>query len=249
MGMLCCLITGASGQTLPSQAASPSAETDSTLLQDFQDEQQALARSYSALRNPSPTQIQTWQQNNAARLQAQQQRARQLADDSALEPMPLSPGPNIPPNASPTLRDFLTTRSELAGNNAKIHNQLLNALPQEVTEDQIEEMRKNEALLISRQNEGTLQLQARRAQQLAEETARQQVPLPPPLVIPPGSTPQTQAFLTLRDQLLREQIQLHNQNTKATSSVGEAALRQWQERNAARFQQLQQLAISLSSID
>jgi hypothetical protein len=87
-----------------------------------------------------------------------------------------------------------------------------------------------------------LKLQAQRAQTLANESARQPLPVPPPLSIPPGSSPQMAAFLTFRDQLIREQITFSNQYVTATPDVRHAAVVQWMQQNASRFQQVQALA-------
>ena len=170
-----------------------------------------------------------------------------MAADSALEPQPLPGPPNIPANASSTAKDFLTTRAALANARAQIHNQLLNALPMEVSDVQISQMQQSEGQLFQQQQGANLQLQAQRAQTLANESARQPMPVPPPLSIPPGSSPQMVAFLTARDQLMRDQITFSNQYVAATPAVREAAMEQWTQQNASRVQQVQALAQTLST--
>jgi hypothetical protein len=118
----------------------------------------------------------------------------------------------------------------MANARAQIHNQLLNALPLEVNDAQISQMQQSEVQLFQQQQGANVQLQAQRAQTLANESAQQPLPVPPPLVIPPGSTPQMVAFLTLRDQLMRWQIQLQNQYVTAAPAVRDVALQQWQQR-------------------
>jgi hypothetical protein len=238
----------------PTQQAAPSSATlevsqAQATLQAFQQEQQVLAQSFSAMLtlNPTPQQMEAWQQQNAAALANQQQLALDMADESALEPMPVMTQPNIPADASPTLQAFLTTQAALVNAGAQIHNQLLNALPLDVSEEQISQMQQSEDQLFQQQQGATIQLQAQQAQALANESARQPLPVPPPLVIAPGSTSQLAAFLTLRDQLMRAQIQLQNQYVTADPSVRDAALQQWRQQNDALFQQLQQLAQNLSA--
>ena len=201
----------------------------------------ALAKSGAA-----PSQLQAWREKNAARLAAQQQRAQDLAATAALQPQPVVDQPNIPPGASPTLKDFLTTQAVLAKARAQIHNQLLDSLPEEVSDAQLDQMQQSEATLFRQQHAADLQLQQQRAQALAEESARQPMPVPPPLVIPPGTSQQLTAFLTAKDQLMRDQISFSNQYTSATPQVRSAALQQWREQNAGRFQQVQALAQGLS---
>lgn len=250
MGVLFYLVTiaGVSGQIATSSQPVQQASPNQITLQAFQTEQQTLAKSFNALLTLSPTQqqLQAWQQQNAIALANQQQLALNMAAESALEPQPLPGAPNIPANASSTLRDLLTTQAALANARAQIHNQLLNALPLEVSDAQLSQMQQSEEQLFQQQQGANLQLQAQRAQILANESAQQPMPIPPPLSIPPGSNPQMTAFLTAWDQLMRDQITFSNQYVTATSAVRDAALQQWQKQSATRFQQLQQLGQNLS---
>jgi hypothetical protein len=226
------------------------ASSAQTTLQLFQSEQQALAQSFNALLtlNPSPDQLQAWQQHNATALANQQQLALNLAADSALEPQPPVGPPNIPAGASSTMTAFQTTQAALASARAQIHNQLLNTLPAGVTDAQISQMQQSEEQLFQQQQGANLQLQSQRAQTLAAESASQPTPLPPPLVVPAGVSASMAAFLTARDQLMRDQITLTNQYVTATAAVRDAALQQWMQQNAGRFQQMQQLAQNLSPV-
>ncbi|MDD5198835.1 MAG: hypothetical protein PHC88_03450 [Terrimicrobiaceae bacterium] len=229
---------------MPTPAPAPSR---SSALETFQREQQALAVELSALlaKGATSQQLEAWRARNAARFAAQQQRARDMADASALEPMAAVAQPNIPADASPTLRDFLTRQTALANARAQIHNQLLNALPMEVTEAQLREMQQKEAQLFAQQHAGELKAQSQRAQALGEESARIPLPAPGPTEIPQNATPQLQAFLTQRNQLARERIALWNQTLAADPTTRDSALQQWCRQNAARVQQLQSLARSI----
>lgn len=209
----------------------------------------ALMQEEAALvaKGATPAQIEAWHQQNAARFAVQQQRAQDMAAQSSLEPMSAPGGPNIPANASQTLKDFLSTQVVLANARAQIHNQLLDAMPLDVTAEQISQMEQQARQLFEQQYGAQLQQQAQRAQTLAKESAPVAMPMPPPLQIPANATPQLAAYLTACDQLMREEIQVRNQHANAASSVTQAAVQQWRQQNAARFQQLQQLAQNLST--
>jgi hypothetical protein len=55
-----------------------------------------------------------------------------------------------------------------------------------------------------------------------------------------------QQFLTLRDQLMRGEVQTHNQNLSLSFSDRAKALQQWRGQNADRFQKLRSLAQTLT---
>jgi hypothetical protein len=236
-----------SQQASPAPVTSPVSQNQATL-QAYQQEQQALAQSLNALlaQNPTQQQLQAWHQQNAAQLQAQQQQAMAMAAASALQPMPVNVQPNIPPNASQALKDLLTTQAALANGRAQIHNQLVQAMSPTASNAQVSQMQQSEEQLFEQQQATNLQAQAQQAQTLADESAQQPVPLPPPLVIPAGTTQPMAAFLTARDQLMRAQITFSNQYVTATPAVRAAAMQQWMQQNAGQFQQVQALAQNLS---
>ena len=235
-----------SAQTVQSTASASSTGSTpvSSQLQTFQVEQQALAGEVRNLiaQGATSDQIQAWRQQNASLVAAQQQAAVELGAEAAVEPKEMPPVPVIPVSASPTLVAFLTTQRALVQAQVQIHNQLLNALPDEVSLAQIGQMQQSEGQQLQQQHASDLQAQQRRAQTLTDEAAQQPLPVPPPLVMPPGASANLSALLTLRDQLMRARVALWNQNLGATAEAQDAALEQWQEQNAARFQQMQQLA-------
>jgi len=240
-------------QPQPSQQAASSTPTqqvsqNQALQNNFLQARQALLNSEIAqiTNGATPAQLDAWFQQNAPQFAALQQHVQAVARASALQPMPTNRQPNIPANASQTLKDFLTTRAALANALAQIHNQLLQSMPANASADQVSQMQQNEMQTFEQQHAGDLQLQAQRAQVMASQSANQPVPVPPPLSIPAQATPQMAAFLTTRDQLMREQIQLQNQYLSATPAVREAAMQQWLQQNASRFQQLQQQAQALA---
>jgi hypothetical protein len=253
-------LTGVSGQVVgssqssqsvaPSTPAQPISQTQSTL-QAFQQEQQALFQERQALidQEATPEQLAAWQQQNSARFAAQQQLAQKMATASALQLMPTDMQPSIPPNASPTLRAFLTAQANQANARAQIHNQLLQTLPANASAAQVGQMQQQEMQLVHQQHAANSQLQAQRAETLASESAQTPLPALPPLQVPPNATPQLAAYLTQRYQLMQSQVQLSNQYASATPAVRQAALSQWQQQNAAAIQQMQQQAQALSNAD
>jgi hypothetical protein len=223
---------------------------DQATIQAFQQEQATLAQEEQALAAQGATdqQLETWQQQNAAQFTAQQQRLDAIGVASAMRQMPVS-DPVIPANASQTLKDFLTTQATLANARAQIHNQIvqqITASGQSPTLVQISQMEQQQLQLFQQQHAADLQLQVQRAQALANASAQTVMPVPGPTVIPPNATPQLVAYLTARDQLARDQIQLRNQYVNADPATQQAAMQQWQQQNAIRFQQLQQQAQNLS---
>lgn len=231
--------SSAFGQSNVSSAAT-TPSTASPLLLQFQQAQQTLGQQLSQFMGQgttTPAQLKQWVNQNQALIQAQQSRAIQLGVASAAQPYPYVTSVEIPENASPDLEDFLTTQASLVNNRALIHNQLL----QQGTISSA-----TENTLFQQQNGAALQAQAQRAQVIAAEADQQALPMPPPLTLPPNTAPAMQAFLTLRDQLMREEIQVHNQNLQADASTRQAALLAWIQSNQSRLQHLQALAQNLN---
>jgi hypothetical protein len=194
-------------------------------------------------------QLAAWRQQNAALFAAQQQRTEAISAATALQPMPTNRQPIIPANASQTLTDFLTAQAMLANARAQIHNQIvqqITASGQSVTSVQISQMAQQEMQLFQQQHAADLQLQAQRLQTLANESAQTPLPTPPPLLLSPNVSPQLQALLTTKYQLMQERMQLQNQYANAAPSVQQAAMQQWQQLNAGTIRQLQQQAQNLS---
>jgi hypothetical protein len=191
-------------------------------------------------------QLAAWRQQNAARFDAQQQRLQAMATASALQPLPVNMQPNIPVNASQTLKDFLTTQASLANAHAQIHNQLVQSMPSTASAAQVSQMQEQEGQMFQQQYSGDLQVQAQRAQILANESAQTPLPIPGPTVIPPNVTSQMATFLTERDQLMREQAQIWNQYATADPTVRQAAMQQWRQQNASLIQQFQQQVQNLA---
>jgi len=240
------LVKTSFGQTAVVSQPAPT-QAPSATLQAYQQQQQALAQSFSALmaQGATPQQMAAWQQQNAAALAAQQQQAQAMGMASALQPRELISQPPVPPNASQTVKDYLAAQVTLNNAKAQIHNQLIQSVAgQSLTSDQLTQLQQQETQLFQQQYGQQLQQQAQRAQTLANESAQTPLPVPGPTVVPPNATPQLAAYLALRDQLMQARVQVWNQYVNADPSVRDAAMQQWQQQNAAQFQQLQQLAQS-----
>jgi hypothetical protein len=237
------------------QVASPTtaqqASQNQATEQAFQNEQRTLARQQLALvaGGATPQQIKAWNRQNAAQFAQQQQRVQAMATASALQLRPTNRQPRIPPDASPTLKAFLTTQAALANAQAQIHNQLVRqatASGQGLTSAQVGKMEQQEEQLFRQQNAALLNLQAQRSQALANAPVPVMRSSSAPLVIPPNATPQMAAFLTTRHQIRQELVQISNQYANATPAVRAAAMQNWYRQNAAQFAQLRQQAQSLS---
>ena len=247
-------IAGVLAQATTSSQASSSATTqqvsqNQALLQAYQEEQKVLIQEKRSLVASGATQEQlaAWRQQNDAQFAAQLQRAQAMATISALQPMATNRRANIPANASPALRDFLTSKTALGNARAQIHNQFVQqAAGSSLTYAQLGNIEQQESELFQQQNAALLTLQAQRSLTLTNESTQTAQPVPPPVVIAPNTTPQMAAFLTVRNQLMRERVQLWNQYVNAAPSVREAVLQQWRQQNAGRIQQLQQLAQNLA---
>ena len=72
-------------------------------------------------------------------------------------------------------------------------------------------------------------------------------PVPGLAAIPPNATPQLQAYLTARNALVEARAQLWNQYLTADPATRQAAMQQWRQQNAARLEQLGELAQDLSN--
>ncbi|HUB67599.1 MAG TPA: hypothetical protein VL981_08950 [Candidatus Methylacidiphilales bacterium] len=182
-----------------------------------------------------------WQGGRAAHLEMAAQIARQMNSPPGNfgrfggPPMPFMPRQiHIPPNASPEMKEFLQNQQTLQQKMAQLRSQN-NGVP---APQLFAQFRQENADLLKRQSE--------LSQAIAKQRAQNPLPLPPPLQIPPNASPQLQAYLTARDQLMRDQMAFMNQHRADDSMTRQAAMQQWRQQNAPRFQQLQQLAQAAS---
>jgi len=146
-------------------------------------------------------------------------------------------GPNLPANASPEMKEFMANRATLMQKMAQLRQQ--NPSTNGVPDPKIfAQFQQENATLLQRQKE--------LSQVISEQQAKNPIPTPPPLQIPSNATPQAAAYLTARDQLMRDQIAFMNQHRTDDPAARQAAMQQWRQQNAPRFQQLQQDAQALA---
>jgi hypothetical protein len=152
-------------------------------------------------------------------------------------PLPENSQAVIPLGSSPEMAEFIQNRTTLMNNFAQCHNQLLKTNPSATAEDQEKLFQQQNAALLLRQSQLT--------QLVAQQQAQKPLPLPPPLQLPPDSSPQLKAYLIARDKLMRDQIETMNKYRTADPKARQDAMLQWQKQNAARLQELRQLAQAL----
>jgi len=100
--------------------------------------------------------------------------------------------------------------------------------------------------LFQQQNFYLLKRQNELSQIISQQQARNPLPAPPPLQVPPDASPQLRAFLTAHDQLVRDQVAFSNQHRNDSPAKRQAALQKWQQDNAPRFKQLEQEAQAMA---
>ena len=140
---------------------------------------------------------------------------------------------NLPANATPEMKEFLENRTTLM--------QKMDELRQANPTDAQGVMQQ-----FREQNKALLDRQQQLAQIISQQQAKNPLPEPPPLQIPPNASPQMKTYLTARDQLMRDQIAFMNQHRTDDPAARQAAMQQWRQQNAARFQRLQQQSQTLA---
>jgi len=146
----------------------------------------------------------------------------------------LPPGSNLPANATPEMKEFMENRAALMQKMAALRQANPNGGPEVMQQ-------------FREQNKDLLAKQQQLAQAIGQEQAKNPLPEPPPLQIPPNASPQMQTYLKARDQLMRDQVAFMNQHRTDEPAARQAAMQQWRQQNAARFQQIQQQAQGLAS--
>jgi len=146
--------------------------------------------------------------------------------------------PTLPPNATPEMKEFYQNRTTLMEKMAELRKQNPNNTNGPPDQSIIAQFQQENAALLARQRE--------LAQVIGQQQAKNPMPEPPPLQIPPNASPQMKDYLTARDQLMRDQIAFMNQHRTDESSARQAAMEQWRQQNTARFQQLQQQSQALA---
>jgi len=150
---------------------------------------------------------------------------------------PFMPQANIPANATPEMKEFVQNRATLMEKMTRLRQQNpgTNGAPDPKL---FVRFQQDNADLLKRQKE--------LSQIISQQQARNPIPTPPPLQLPPNASPQLKEYLTARDQLTRDQIAFMNQHRTDDPATRQTAMQQWRQQNTARIQQLQQEAQALS---
>lgn len=148
----------------------------SAALESFANARRALLQQRQALvaQGASQEELAAWQQQNAAQFVLLQQQAQALGAGLYLQTHVPKLLPSIPAGASQTLTDFMTTRAALLKGRAQIHNQLVHqalAAGQATTVADVQQLEQQEMRAYQQTYGATLELQAQRAQVLANEAS------------------------------------------------------------------------------
>lgn len=145
----------------------------------------------------------------------------------------------LPANATPEMKEFLQNRQTLMEKMAELRQQNPNGAPNANTFAQFQQQN---AALLQRQH----QLMGIISQQQGQNGAGGPIMgVPGQTSVPANASPQLKAFLTDRNQLMQDQTAFLSQHQNDDPQVRQAAMQQWRQQNAARFQQLQQEALAL----
>ena len=142
---------------------------------------------------------------------------------------------SFPADASSEMKEFLQNRAILIQKSAELRRSNPNGPPDA---QKLAQYERDNAALFQRQKE--------LSQILSQQQATSLPTTPAPLQMPLNASPQLQAYLTARDQLMRDQIAFINLHRTDDPATRQAAMREWREQNATRFQQLQQEAQALT---
>lgn len=242
------LVTTAFGQTTDSASTdtSTAAPAPSATFVTFQQEQTALNEELDALvaQGATQDQIDAWQQQNAARFQAQVERAQEMSADAAKQPMTYVTEVAIPDGASQELVDLLVTGANLYNSFVEIHNELISDPTASTTDP--DTLAQTEVTLFQQQNGADLADQAGQVKVVTSQEAKKPLPVPQPFTVPAGTDAELAAFLTIKNQIERQDILLHNQYCAGATARVDAAILQWQNQHPALFQQMTQMAQDLA---
>lgn len=218
----------------PAQNTGPSTPVTTSALQIYQQEQLSLAQSLHALvaQGATSQQIRAWQIQNNSRLRAQRERAVVMGTASASHPLPFITEITIPAGTPLQMEQILRNRATLANNFAQIHNQNLGTNSAGGTTDLSQ---------FQQQNGELIQSQAAQIHSFQPNLAP--LSISRPLTFPANVTPPMRAYLTLRDQLIKEQMASWNKSPTLDANARGAAMLQWQQAHAADLKKLQQLAL------
>jgi len=141
----------------------------------------------------------------------------------------------VPAKATPEMKEFEQISAVLAEKMRQWHSQ--NGSDIGKAQD-FAQFRKQNADLLKRQSQ--------LGQIIAQQQAKNPLPLPPPLSIPANAPPEMKAYLTKRDQLMRDQVAFINEHRADLPAQRQAAMQQWRQQNGARFLEIQKQAQAIA---
>ena len=142
---------------------------------------------------------------------------------------PIAPGMRPTPNASAEMKEFMANRATLAQRMADLRRSTPNGAADPKLFAQFQ---KENAALLQRQRELSQALPQQQGQHLPGVV--------PEMPIPATASPEMKAYLTARNQLMREQMEFMSQHRTDDPATRQAAMLKWRQDHAARFQDLQQ---------
>jgi len=147
--------------------------------------------------------------------------------------------PPLPAPATPEIKEFMQNRETLTQKMAQLRQQNSDTNgapdPQVITQFQ-----QDNAALLQRQKE--------LSGIISEQQAQNRTPAPPqiPPQITPTASPQLKDYLAAHDQLMRDMTDFMKQHQTDDPVTRRAAIQQWRQVNAPRFQQLQEESHALA---
>ena len=142
---------------------------------------------------------------------------------------PTTPGVRPAPNASAEMKEFMANRATLAQKMADLRRSNPNGAADPKLFSQFQ---KENAALLQRQRE--------LSQALTQQQGQHLPGVVPEMPIPATASPEMKAYLTARNQLMREQMEFMSQHRTDDPATRQAAMLKWRQDHAARFQELQQ---------
>ena len=222
----------------------------SSTANDFLQEQASLVQEQQSLLDQGATdqQMEKWRRANSSRLQAQEKRMQALSAESAMQPEPAVGAITLSP-ASSAAGALLLSQASLARAHAAAYNQELKKLPAGSTASDVSLMRERVEQSFQLQHASELQSLVQRAKSLGAASSGQSLkqdwlPADPPAGIPRN----LRAYIVARNALASSLVRMHNELVGVDVATQRAAMKQWQQQNAAPLAELKQLGQAITTL-
>lgn len=208
--------------------------------QEAMEERRLIAAEVSKLLKEGATsgQLEEWHETNSARLAAHRQKMLAMAARQVPVLRPYHTEVEITPGASGAMEEFLMNRAQMQNDRTRIENQVLQASPR---------LREEALAAWELQNTAAIAAQGELAKQVSNESQLPAIQPPPSPRIPANATPELSSFLATRHALFREQAAMLNGHRNLSPEEREQALENWQAKNSAMLNELQETAAQLST--